>query len=508
MKRFLLTPAVMLLLSATAAEATTVTIVMKDYMEETFGAGWGSRNKSNLTELSYLGFTFSTDKGTASQNPMYNKAGDYRVYGGSQMTVTAPDNGEMTSIVFNVSEDGLRRWPEITSSTGEVTFDVAQRTVSWTGTSNTVTFGIGETADNGTQSDKAGIFQFNSVVLNVNSEMPFSSTPEITPVGTKYADKVEITITAAEGAEIYYTIDGSTPVNGESGLYSGPFTLTRNATVKAIAVEEGKEPSNVVEETYEILNGKDILSIIGFLTENPEWNASSNNHDIFTFSGEYTVAYQNGRMLFIEDSTGGLLITGRLNQTYNPGDVITGFRGTFRGINGVPQLVAVASSFEEPVSESQYQYETATYSALTEYYNISRAYVVRDMEYFPDENAESTASFGYFDFAPGERIIVYNGFGSASEFNPNVVLPNKSSRYDIYGILSCAINEGVKELQFIPTKFAVSSAVKDIDNSSSVISREYLDITGRRISSPTDGIVIVVEHNADGTVKTHKEVIR
>ena len=47
-------------------------------------------------------------------------------------------------------------------------------------------------------------------------------------------------------ASIYYTTDGSTPTR-ESTLYTGPITMTQNCTVKAIAVADGYEDSEVAE---------------------------------------------------------------------------------------------------------------------------------------------------------------------------------------------------------------------------------------------------------------------
>lgn len=76
-----------------------------------------------------------------------------------------------------------------------------------------------------------------------------SAAPTIT-TGTKFKDSIEVTITATDGAAtIYYTTDGSNPTTS-STKYTGAFTLTKTATVKAIAVSTGKEPSEVVSETF------------------------------------------------------------------------------------------------------------------------------------------------------------------------------------------------------------------------------------------------------------------
>ena len=72
------------------------------------------------------------------------------------------------------------------------------------------------------------------------SHQHVSATPSIS-----CKDNV-VTITAATGATIYYTTDGTTPTT-ESSEYTASFEITEDTTVKAIAVEEGKLTSAVAE---------------------------------------------------------------------------------------------------------------------------------------------------------------------------------------------------------------------------------------------------------------------
>lgn len=60
--------------------------------------------------------------------------------------------------------------------------------------------------------------------------------PEITVTSDETGNS-NATITAAEGASIYYTINGSEPTT-ESYQYTGPFTLSAGTTLKAIAVKD------------------------------------------------------------------------------------------------------------------------------------------------------------------------------------------------------------------------------------------------------------------------------
>ena len=78
------------------------------------------------------------------------------------------------------------------------------------------------------------------------------ATPIISPVDVTTFDNngLEVSITCeTEGATIYYTLDGSEP-NNSSDIYSESFTISETTTIKAIAVLEGMDDSEVAVMTY------------------------------------------------------------------------------------------------------------------------------------------------------------------------------------------------------------------------------------------------------------------
>ena len=73
--------------------------------------------------------------------------------------------------------------------------------------------------------------------------------PVITPNGGKFSKSVEVSITAQEGATIFYTIDGTDPT-ADSNKYTAPFTITEDTTVKAIAIKENCHDSNIASAEF------------------------------------------------------------------------------------------------------------------------------------------------------------------------------------------------------------------------------------------------------------------
>lgn len=74
-------------------------------------------------------------------------------------------------------------------------------------------------------------------------------TPVIAPGAGAYGDDTLISITAADGADIYYTLDGSDPTE-ESTKYAEPFELDSSAVLKAVAVMDGAKNSDTAEASY------------------------------------------------------------------------------------------------------------------------------------------------------------------------------------------------------------------------------------------------------------------
>ena len=75
--------------------------------------------------------------------------------------------------------------------------------------------------------------------------------PTLSPAGGTYNAPQQVTISAAAGANIYYTLDGSTPTT-KSNQYTAPITVSTSQTLSAIAIASGYDNSAVASASYTI----------------------------------------------------------------------------------------------------------------------------------------------------------------------------------------------------------------------------------------------------------------
>lgn len=75
--------------------------------------------------------------------------------------------------------------------------------------------------------------------------------PAFSPSGGTYIAEVTVTLSAASGLTILYTTDGTSPVDNGT-VYEAPIVVTENMTIKAVAVDDEGNMSDVVTATYVI----------------------------------------------------------------------------------------------------------------------------------------------------------------------------------------------------------------------------------------------------------------
>lgn len=163
------------------------------------------------------------------------------------------------------------------------------------------------------------------------------AAPVFAPVAGLYytAQNVAITCETAD-AIIHYTLDGTAPT-AQSPIYSAPIAVNTTTTIKAIAVK-GTDNSTVASATYTF--PVEVANIAAFKAA-----STATNSTVYKITGDVTFVFENGANIYVQDTTGGLLIydnpqTNMISRTYNEGDVISGgVYGSYTLYNGLVELI-------------------------------------------------------------------------------------------------------------------------------------------------------------------------
>ena len=91
--------------------------------------------------------------------------------------------------------------------------------------------------------------QFSDTFKARIKELSTLDAPVIDPNGGSFSESCKVSITAQEGATIFYTTDGTDPTT-DSNKYTAPFTITEDATVKAIAIRENCHDSKIASAKF------------------------------------------------------------------------------------------------------------------------------------------------------------------------------------------------------------------------------------------------------------------
>lgn len=100
---------------------------------------------------------------------------------------------------------------------------------------------------------------------------------ELTPGGCyDGVETVEVALSAAPGAVIRYTLDGTLP-NESSALYEGPLLLNETTILRAAATEPGCLPSRALTQTY-FINENHTLPVVSLVLDDlPQFKSIYNN---------------------------------------------------------------------------------------------------------------------------------------------------------------------------------------------------------------------------------------
>ena len=173
--------------------------------------------------------------------------------------------------------------------------------------------------------------------------------------GTTFVDKLTVGASCStEGATIYYTKDGAEPTTGSDKFPTEGVTLTETTTLKAIAVKDGLDNSEVVTATYTKLEPYASLKALkesGIATEEGK--------PCVVELKDAVVTYADSRKAYIQDETAGLYVFGsnKLKAGTKLNGVVATQLALYFGLyelkvdGGEFDNVAVTNDVEIPVQE-------------------------------------------------------------------------------------------------------------------------------------------------------------
>ena len=126
------------------------------------------------------------------------------------------------------------------------------------------------------------------------------AAPTFSPAGGSFLEAQSVTISAVDGASIYYTTDGSTTPTTSSTPYTGAINVSTTTTIKAIAVKNAVS-SNVATATYTITTP---LSVTAALALIPNANNQVDNQYVEGYVCTAGTSVSSGKMTYYISADG------------------------------------------------------------------------------------------------------------------------------------------------------------------------------------------------------------
>lgn len=304
----------------------------------------------------------------------------------------------------------------LTTSEGDVTEDVSAKTYIWTG-SATSTFNI--------QVGAQIRVQYIEIEYTKDESVEVIAAPTI-----ELGENNTVTLSQADGLEIRYTLDGSEPT-AESTLYTAPFTISEETTVKAVAVKNG----NLSAVNSKKLYPNNLSSLAQFLSIQPATAAKINS--------PLTAIYQCGRNLYLTDGTDYILaynsnnVEAISNLAAQNGDVISFISGSYKSQNGLPEVIATEvgeKTAGTAVTPEELAIEEIGTDMLNHFVKITDVTI-----------EAATSANNYTATDETGSIVIFNTFNNATYYPEAITLPDgtkgntipEGEGFTVYGFVSC-----------------------------------------------------------------------
>lgn len=194
----------------------------------------------------------------------------------------------------------------------------------------------------GLRSNNGALYLKSITIVWESGAVTQVAQPSFSPVsGASFADKLMVTASCAtDGATIYYTADESNPTTASEVFPVSGLEITQTTTLKAIAVKDGLDNSEVVTATYTKLEPYTSLKAL-----KESGIATAEGVTCFVELKDAVVTYADSRKAYIQDVTGGLYIYG--NNDLKAGTKLNGVVSAQLALyNGLYELKVEGGEFD------------------------------------------------------------------------------------------------------------------------------------------------------------------
>lgn len=299
----------------------------------------------------------------------------------------------------------------------------------------------------GKQSGKARFF-LDNVTITQSGEVPTMSAPTVSISGNAqsadtYFGSVTVTLSAANGASIYYTLDGTEPTSA-STLYTAPFTITETSTLKAIAIS-GDNSSSVVTRTITILNMTPIFfedfesdglnqMTVTNVSGTYEWTTGTHSGNTYAYANAYNQGATETWLItpaITPLNAGGVSLSFTNAKNYNGPDISVKYSTNYNGSGSPATATWTDITSECALSSGSWNWVE---SGNVEVAGTSPVYFA-----WVYTSGESSAAGWEID-----NILVLAEAGGTSEVATPVITPNGGSYYEPQTVsITCADADAV-----------------------------------------------------------------
>lgn len=386
---------------------------------------------------------------------------NYRFYKNSTLEISSTV-GNIVKVVFTCTAEGTKKYgPGCFADPSTGSYSYEGKTGTWTGSAPSFTL-----------TASSAQVQAKTIEVTYSTSEAGLAAPVIS--GTNdFTETSTITITAAEGATVYYTINGQDPDDREGLKYTDPFTIDATTTVKAIAYKGGKQ-SSIAEKTFTKLvtsNAADIAAFNKLADNTPAVLTLNNAKVLYSWTSD-----KGNNSTYIRDASGALCLF-NVGLDLKAGQVLNGTVDLTKATNyGIAE-----GKKNDKTSKTTFTAVDGDDPVATEIKPADAAAHLSDLVQFSNVNIVDDG--GYFYIVDGDnKVQVFNGF-----YIKNYTVA-AAKGVDVKGIMK--IFKGTYEI--CPIEVPVATGISEIkaDKAALDANAPMYNLAGQRVDKSFKGVVL------------------